>query len=100
VTTAILFMAFVPVPLLLVLAFVALGDRMSEPMRKRVELGLTLLLYPALILSGALWAWDNYQEADWVGFGMMLALAGMFAIQFVVALRTRTLFPRYGHPKA
>lgn len=97
---ALLFTAIVPLALLLVLAINLLGGRMSETMRKRVELGLTLLVYPAIILSGAWWAWDNYQESDWSGFGLMLALVGVFTIQFIVALRSRTLFPRYGQAKA
>jgi len=99
VITAILFMAIVPLALLLVLAFNLLSGRMRETMRKPVALGLTLVLYPAFILSGAWWARDNYHEGDWVGFGMMLTLAGVFAIQFVVALRTRSLFPRFRTPK-
>jgi len=100
VTKAILFTALVPLALLLVLGFSLLGSRMSETMRKRVELALTLLVYPAMILSGVFWAWDNYQDHDWAGVGLMVAFACMFAIQFVVALRSRTLFPRYRQPKA
>ncbi len=99
-TSAILFMAIVPLALLLVLAFVLLSGRMSETVRKRVELCLILIAYPALILT---WAWqarDDQRVGDWAGFGLNLALVCVFAIQFVVALRSRTLFPRYGRPKA
>lgn len=99
-TQAILFTALVPLALVLVLAFNLLGRRMSETMRKRVELALTLLVYPAMIASGVFWAWDNYNDRDWAGVAIMVALAGVFAIQFVVALRSRTLFPRYRQPKA
>ncbi|RZJ00219.1 MAG: hypothetical protein EON90_08220 [Brevundimonas sp.] len=99
-TAAILFMAFVPLSLLLVLAFVLLSGRMSEALRKRVELGLILTVYPVFILHWAWQAWTDQQRGDWSEFGLMVGVCCLFAIQFVVALRTRTLFPRYGHPKA
>ena len=99
-TWAILFMAMVPLALLLVLAFVLLSGRMSETVRKRVELGLILIAYPALILTWAWQAWADQRGGDWASFGLNLALVCVFAIQFVAALRSRTLFPRYGHPKA
>ena len=99
-TWAILFMAIVPLALLLVLAFVLLSGRMSEAVRKRVELALILIVYPALILTWVWKVWDDQRAGDWVGFGLNLALVCVFAIQFFAALRSRTLFPRYGHPKA
>ncbi|WP_332639104.1 hypothetical protein [Brevundimonas sp.] len=98
-TSAILFMAIVPLALLLVLAFTLLSGRMSETLRKRVEPGLILTVYPALILYWAWQAWTDQQRGDWAGFGLMAGVGCLFAIQFVVALRSRTLFPRYGRPK-
>lgn len=95
-TQAVLFMAIVPLALLLMLAFVLLRGRMSEGVRRRAELGLTLILYPAFILNWAWQAWNDEQQGDWFGFSMMLILVGVFAVQFVLALRTRTLFPRFG----
>ncbi|HVL41407.1 MAG TPA: hypothetical protein VM348_04560 [Brevundimonas sp.] len=97
---SILFMAIVPLALLLVLAFTLLRGRMSETLRKRVELGLILTVYPAFILHWAWQAWTDHQRGDWSSFGLMVGIGCLFAVQFVVALRTRTLFPRYGHPKA
>ena len=94
-TQAILFTAIVPLALLMVLAFVLLSGRMSEGVRKRVELGLTLTIYPVFILYWAWQAWDNQRQGDWLGVGLMLFLVGLFAIQFVVALRSGTLFPRF-----
>lgn len=99
-TLAIFFMAMVPLALLLVLAFSLLKKRMSDATRKRVELGLTLVVYPVLILSFVWQAWANHQQGDWAGVGLAVAAGCLFVIQLVVALRTRTLFPRYGHPKA
>lgn len=99
-TSAILFTAIVPLALLLVLAFVLLSGRMSETVRKRVELGLILIAYPAFILTWAWQAWDSQRVSDWAGFGLNLILVCVFAVQFVVALRSRTLFPRYGQAKA
>ncbi|WP_332659971.1 hypothetical protein [Brevundimonas sp.] len=98
--SAIVFMAIVPLALLLVLTFTLLSGRMSETLRKRVELGLILTVYPAFILHWAWQAWTDQQRGDWSSFGLMAGLGCLFAVQFVVALRTRTLFPRYGHPKA
>ena len=98
--SAILFMALVPLALMLVLAFTLLSGRMSETTRKRVELGLILIVYPAFILTWAWQAWDYQQQADWFRASMYLVLVGAFAVQFVVALRSRTLFPRYRQPKA
>jgi uncharacterized membrane protein len=98
--SAILMMAIVPLALLLVLAFTLMSGRLSEALRKRVELGLILIVYPALILTSAWRAWDDQRVSDWAGLGLSLALVCLFTIQFVVALRTRTLFPRYRQPKA
>ena len=98
-TQAILFMAVVPLALLLVLAFVLLSGRMSEKLRKRLELSLIISIYPVFILHWAWQAWSNHQRADWSGFGLMLAMVGVFIIHFAMALRSRTLFPRYGHAK-
>lgn len=92
---AILFMAIVPLALLLMLAFVLLKSRMSEGTRKRAELGLTLVFYPAFILSWAWQAWEYQQQGDWFRVGLYLVLVGVFAVQFVLALRSRTLFPRF-----
>lgn len=94
-TQAILFTAIIPLALLMVLAFVLLSGRMSEGVRKRVELGLTLIVYPVFVLYWAWQAWDNQQQGDWVGVGLMLILVGLFAVQFVLAPRSRTLFPRF-----
>ena len=94
-TQAILFQALIALVLLMVLAFVLLSGRMSEGVRKRVELGLTLIVYPVFVLYWAWQAWDNQRQGDWLGVGLMLFLVGLFAIQFVVALRSRTLFPRF-----
>lgn len=99
-TSAILFMAIVPLALVLVFVFSLLEGRMSEGLRKRVGLGLTLLLYPALILTFAWQAWDNQQAGDPFGCGVMLVLVCLFTIQFVLAVRTGTLFPRFRTPKA
>ena len=99
-TSAILFTALIPLALLLVLAFVLLSGRMSETVRKRVELGLILLAYPAFVLTWAWQAWDAQRANDWAGVGLNLVLVVAFAVQFVVALRSRTLFPRYRQPKA
>ncbi len=96
---AILFTALVPAALLMVLAFVLLGGRMSDGLRRRVEFGFILIFYPVVILTWAWQAWDNQQQGDWFGFGMMLILVGVFAVQFVLALRSRTLFPRFGTGK-
>jgi hypothetical protein len=89
----------VPLALLLVLGFVLLSGRMSQSLRKRVELGLILIVYPALVVTWAWQAWDDQRAGDWAGFGLNLVLVVLFAIQFVIALRARTLFPRYGQPK-
>ncbi|WP_332677764.1 hypothetical protein [Brevundimonas sp.] len=94
-TQAILFTALVPLALLLVLGFVLLSGRMSETVRRRVELGLILIAYPAFILTWAWQAWEYQQEGDWFMVSIMLVLIGSFAVQFVLALRTRTLFPRF-----
>lgn len=96
---AILFTALVPAALLMVLAFVLLSPRMSDGLRRRAELALTLIFYPVVILTWAWQAWDNQREGDWFAFGMMLILVGVFAAQFVLALRSRTLFPRFGTGK-
>lgn len=95
---AILFMAIVPLALLLVLAFTLLSARMSEGLRKRVELGLILTIYPVFVLHWAWQAWTDQQRGDWSSFGLMAGLGCLFAIQFAFALRERTLFPRFGHP--
>ncbi|MDI1325452.1 MAG: hypothetical protein PSV23_01510 [Brevundimonas sp.] len=94
-TLAILFTALVPAALLMVLAFVLLSGRMSDGLRRRVELGLILIFYPVVILTWAWQAWDNQRQGDWLGFGLMLILVAAFATQFVLALRSRTLFPRF-----
>ncbi|KQY75262.1 hypothetical protein [Brevundimonas sp. Root1423] len=94
-TQAILFTALVPLALLLVLGFVLLSGRMSEAVRRRVELGLILIAYPAFILTWASQAWAYQQEGDWFMVSIMLVLIASFAVQFVLALRTRTLFPRF-----
>lgn len=99
-TSAILFMSILPLALLLVLAFVLLSGRMSETLRKRIELGLTLILYPAFLLTWAWQALEYQQQGDWFRFSAMLVLVGVFSVQFVLALRTRTLFPRFRTPKA
>ncbi|MFA4894053.1 hypothetical protein [Brevundimonas sp.] len=98
-TLAILFTALVPAALLMVLAFVLLSGRMSDGLRRRVELGLILIFYPVVILTWAWQAWDNQRQGDWLGFGLMLILVAVFATQFVLALRSRTLFPRFGTGK-
>lgn len=98
--SSILFMAIVPLSLLLVLAFTLLSGRMSDEMRKRVELGLTLIVYPVFIVYWAWQAWENRQQAEWLGFSLYLGLTCLFAVQFVLALRSRSLFPRFRSPKA
>lgn len=97
-TQAIFFMALVPLALLVVLAFVLLRSRMKEDTRKRVEIVLTCVIYPAVILSSAWQAWVNWRQGEWSSAGMMAALVGLFAIQFVLALRSRSLFPRFRNP--
>lgn len=98
-TQAILFTAIVPLALLLVLAFVLLSGRMSEGLRKRVEFALTLIVYPVFILHWSWQAWDHQQQADWLEVCLYLGLAVLFAVQFVLALRSRTPFPRFRSPK-
>lgn len=95
---AIVFMVMVPLALLLVLAFNLLKDRMSEMVRKRVELGLILIIYPAFILTWAWQAWDYQQRSDWPGFWLKLALVVLFTIQFVSAARSGVLFPHFRNP--
>lgn len=97
---AMVFMAIVPLALMLVLAFVLLSGRLSEATRKRVELGLILIVYPAFVLTWAWQAWEAQRSGDWAVFGLNLVLVCLFAVQFVVALRTRVLFPRFRAPKA
>ena len=99
-TAAILFMAIVPLALLLVLAFTLLSGRMSEGLRKRVQHALILTVYPLLILHWLWQAWERWQTGEWLGLGMYLAIAALFAVQFVISLRTGVLFPRFRKPDA
>ncbi|KQY82501.1 MULTISPECIES: hypothetical protein [unclassified Brevundimonas] len=97
---AILFMAIVPLAILLVLAFTLLSGRMSDSMRDRVQRALILTVYPLLILHWLWQAWERWQTAEWLGLGMYIAIAALFAVQFVISLRTGVLFPRFRTPRA
>ena len=94
-TQAILFMAIVPLALLLVLLFALISGYLSEGTRVRIQWAMILTVYPLMILHFGWQAWERQQRADWPGFSLFLVAAGIFAFQFVLSLRSGILFPRF-----
>ena len=99
-TQAILFMAILPLALLLVLLFVLVSGHLSEGTRVRIQWALMLTLYPLMILYFGWQGWERQQLADWRGFSLYLAGALALAVQLVLAVRSGTLFPRFRDQKA
>lgn len=99
-TQALFFMALVPFAILLVLLFALISGRLSEGARGRLQWAMILTVYPLMILHFGWQAWERQQRADWPGFGVFLVAAGVFAIQFVLSLRSGLLFPRFTTGKA
>ncbi len=98
-TQAILFMAILPLALLLVLLFVLISGHLSEGSRVRIQWIMMLTVYPLLILHFGWQAWERQQIADWRGFSLFLAAALFFALQLVLSVRSGSFFPRSGNRK-
>ena len=99
-TQAVLFMAIVPIAVLLVLLFTLVSGYLSERTRVRVQWAMILTLYPVMILHFSWQAWERQQRADWFGVAMYLIATGILAIQFVLSLRSGKLSPRFRSQKA
>ncbi|WIY68508.1 hypothetical protein KB221_10415 [Aquidulcibacter paucihalophilus] len=99
-TQAVLFMAILPLALLLVLLFVLISGHLSERARVRIQWALMLTVYPVMILHFGWQAWERQQRADWLEFSLFLAAALIFALQLVQSVRSGTLFPRFRSQRA
>ena len=99
-TQAILFMAIVPLALLLVLLFALISGHLGEGTRVRIQWALILTVYPLMILHFGWQAWERQQRGDRLGFSIFLVPVGILAIQFVLSLRSGVLFPRFKARKA
>ena len=96
-TQAILFMAIVPLALLLVLLFAFISGYLSEVTRVRIQCAITLTAYPLMVLHFGWQAWERQQLADWRGFSLFLAAALFLALQLVLSVRSGSFFPRSGN---
>lgn len=96
-TQAVLFMAIVPLALLLVLLFAFISGYLSDVTRVRIQWAITLTGYPLLVLYFGWQAWERQQLADWRGLGLYLAAALILALQLVLSVRSVSFLRRSGN---
>ncbi|TPW02113.1 MAG: hypothetical protein FD125_2214 [bacterium] len=99
-TQAVLFMAIVPAVLGSILLFAMVTGYVSERARERLKRALTATLYPFLVLLFSWLAWDAAQQPYWLGFSLNLFAAIVFAVQFILWLRSDSIVSRARKEKA
>ena len=95
-TQAILFMAIVPVALLMVLALVLFGGRLKPETRMKVERIMAAVLYPLVTLY---WLWRAASfagEGNVVGALAMVTVAAVFGWMGLQSVRAGRLAPFSG----
>ncbi len=92
-TQAVIFMAIVPVALLMVLGLVLFGGRLRPETRVRVERAMAGVFYPLITLY---WLWRSATfagEGNLLGAVAMIVVAGVFGWMGVQAVRSGRLAP-------
>ena len=87
-TQAVLFMAIVPAALGSILLFALVTGYVSERTRERLKWALTATSLPFLILFFSWLAWDAAQRNAGREFSLNLFAAVIFAVQFILWLRS------------
>ncbi|MFJ6023634.1 hypothetical protein ACIQC9_03440 [Brevundimonas sp. NPDC092305] len=91
-TQALLFTALIPLALLGVLALVVASGRISPKVRAGIERVMAILLYGTLMRTMGVRAGDYAKDADWFMVAVLVAAAGCFGVNAVLALRRGRLF--------